>query len=90
MPAGGREESCALLSSGHEMVIAPMNSPQLWLSAPDLHKVKSTRSVNIPAGSANWSQWVVNKTGCGGGGHVLWGAYDEETLFTCINLSRHK
>lgn len=42
-----------MLSSGHDMVIALMNSIQHRLPEQDLHEVKP-KPLNIPAGGANW------------------------------------
>lgn len=37
-----------------------MDSLQLWLPAPNLLKIESTRSVNIPTDIADWTQWVTS------------------------------
>lgn len=52
---GRRPVTCCLLN-----MTRPLHS---WAhcSCGDLHKIKSTRSVNIPAGSNNWAQWVKTK-----------------------------
>lgn len=34
---------------------------QLWLKAPDNHKIKPLRLVNIPVGRNDWIQWIIKK-----------------------------
>lgn len=62
----GREDCKEMPSSRHDMVAVLINS-----GFGHLHTIKSTRSVNTPAGSTNWNQWVFflkKRRGCERGG----------------------
>lgn len=89
--AGGYE-----MSSGHDMAVAFINS-----CYGHLHRTQPTRSVNILAGSTNWTQWIKKKKKKKGGsmkakGVLVRGCLGIEcvggllSMYACMKLSKNK